>query len=542
MRRAVLALLPMLFVLPAGAAAASPRPVDFDQTVPASRFAMQASARAATAWRVTAPLTAPRRFDLLGVPVDADASRVELRVLRGGAVWSRWTAASPGEPVWTGPARTYQLRIAGRARDARVHFVAVERRPRAAPLATPAAGGRPAIVPRSAWDPHDDCPPRVTPVYGRVDFALVHHTVSLNGYGPADVPAIVLAICRFHRNGNGWNDIGYNLLADRYGRLYEGRAGGLEAPVVGAQAQGWNGVSTGVAAIGDFSGSAPPAAMLGAIARGIAWKLGLAGVPAGEPPVGEVSIGGDLNRWREGAHVRFQRISGHRDGDGTECPGGALYARLPELRALVQQLLPAPRDLLTISPAVAPQPQGGPVFLTGRLARADGRRPVGAAVVLQQRVGDAWSDVTFVATGADGIWSAALPLTQNGDVRAVAVASEIASAEIPVRVEAGVSVRASTRHVRAGDAIALTGATSPAKRRVAVAVERQLLDHRGTDAGRPRFRRVSVRALATVDGSYATSLRLPAAGVYRVSVRTATDATNAAGSSRPVRVRVLRGR
>lgn len=541
MRRALIAQLLVAAALP-GSAAAAPRAIDFEQTVAPGRFAAPAplGAQAASTWTVTAPRRAPARFDLLGVTASDDGALTEMRVRQRGR-WTRWTHAHAGEPVWTGPARIYQLRTAGPARTVRLHFVAV-RRSQALPLASPAARGRPAIVPRSSWDPGNDCPPRVTPIYGRVDFAMVHHTVSLNGYGAAATPAMILAICRFHRNGNEWNDIGYNLLVDRYGRIFEGRAGGLEAPVIGAQAQGWNSVSTGVAAIGDFSGGGASSTTLNALARAIAWKLGLAGVPASGPAIGEVSIGGDLNRWRKGAHVRFQRISGHRDGDETDCPGGALYAQLPALRSLVQRLLPPPRDLLTISPAVAPQPQGDPTFLTGRLARADGRRPAGAVVAVQQRVGGTWGDVASVATGADGIWSAALPLSQNGDVRAVALASGIASATIPVQVRAGVSIRVSARQVRLETAIQLTGATTPTKARVRVLVERELEGERTDGSGRPRFRRQAIRTIATVDGRYATALRLPAAGRYRVTVRTATDRVNAAGSSRALKLRVLRAR
>ena len=80
--------------------------------------------------------------------------------------------------------------------------------------------------------------------------AFVHHTENPNGYSAGEVPAMLRAIYAFHRYVNGWNDIGYNFVIDLYGRIFEARAGGIDEPVVGAHAGGYNLVSTGVAVLG----------------------------------------------------------------------------------------------------------------------------------------------------------------------------------------------------------------------------------------------------------------------------------------------------
>ena len=133
-------------------------------------------------------------------------------------------------------------------RAARRCSAAAARRPRTA--RRPAR--RRAIITRSAWG-GDSVPPREAPLYGDVQLAFVHHTVTANDYAPEDSAGIVLGIARYHRNSNGWNDIGYNFLVDKYGQIFEGRAGGIDQPIVGAQAQGWNSHSTGISCIGTFT-------------------------------------------------------------------------------------------------------------------------------------------------------------------------------------------------------------------------------------------------------------------------------------------------
>ena len=49
----------------------------------------------------------------------------------------------------------------------------------------------------------------------------------------------------YHVKANGWNDIGYNFLVDRYGQVFEGRGGGMQRNVIGAHAAGFNTGSVG---------------------------------------------------------------------------------------------------------------------------------------------------------------------------------------------------------------------------------------------------------------------------------------------------------
>jgi len=92
-----------------------------------------------------------------------------------------------------------------------------------------------------------------------VQVGLVHHTVGTNTYTAAQVPAIIRGIYDFHVNGRGWSDVGYQFLIDRFGRIWEGRAGGVDKAVLGAQAGGYNSGSFGASVMGDYTSAAVPA-------------------------------------------------------------------------------------------------------------------------------------------------------------------------------------------------------------------------------------------------------------------------------------------
>ncbi len=311
-----------------------------------------------------------------------------------------------GDPVWTGGAtRALQLRSRARLHDVVLHLVDVSAGSGAhsasLPLAAPvldAGPGQPPIVARSAWAPRGVARPRVAPEYGSVRLAFVHHTENPNGYAASEVPAMLRAIYVFHRYVRGWDDIGYNFVIDLYGRIFEARAGGIDEAVVGAQAGGYNLVSTGVAILGTFSSvpiSAPAHAALESL---LAWKLALHGVPAeGRVTVRVNPAGAVYSRFPANARVSLPRIAGHRDGDSTDCPGDVLYAELPAIRGRVRRLAPAPAQLtLTLAAGTL----GGALTLPG------GAPVAGAAIALQSRTvaarGEAVTETTLAEVLADG--------------------------------------------------------------------------------------------------------------------------------------------
>ena len=194
------------------------------------------------------------------------------------------------------------------------------------PGAAAAAAARPTIYTRAQWGA-DESIRKGSPSYGQVQLAFVHHTVGSNSYTPDQVPAIIRGIYAYHVQGEGWSDIGYNFLVDRFGRTWEGRYGGVDRPVVGAQTLNYNSWSTGVSVLGNYQVAAPTQASVDAIKRLLAWKFQLYGIPA----VGTVVANGHT----------FNRISGHRDGFSTSCPGQYLYAKLPEIRSGTAALMGA---------------------------------------------------------------------------------------------------------------------------------------------------------------------------------------------------------
>jgi len=194
----------------------------------------------------------------------------------------------------------------------------------------PYIGPRPRIITRRGWGADEKLREKGFVYTKKVKAVFVHHTASGNNYSCSQAPSVIRGIYRYHVESSGWRDIGYNFLVDKCGNIYEGRAGGVAKPVLGAHTLGFNTNSMGIAVLGTFGTAKPSSAAVTAIARLSAWKLGLYGVnPRGKTYL--KSGGGNL--YRKGKNVRLNAISGHRDGFATECPGRQLYGKLGSARS-----------------------------------------------------------------------------------------------------------------------------------------------------------------------------------------------------------------
>ncbi len=211
------------------------------------------------------------RFNLVGLHWRGPGA-VQFRTRSLAGRWNGWMDAAPededqpdtgtderarlaswrlGNPWWVGPSDRIEYRLRGKVTRLRAYFVWS---PSAGvPARTLQSAGAPPIVPRSGWNA-DETIRRSTPAIApAIRLAVVHHTAGANGYTAAQSPSIVRAIELYHVKGNGWNDIGYNFLVDRFGTVFEGRYGGIDRNVVGAHAEGFNTGSVGVSVLGEYS-------------------------------------------------------------------------------------------------------------------------------------------------------------------------------------------------------------------------------------------------------------------------------------------------
>jgi hypothetical protein len=311
-------------------------------------------------------------FSMVGVTWAADEqvsdTVVQVRVRDDAGDWGAWTEVTIEDadqdegtetaaevrggtsPLWAGPSTGVEVELATRSgaqpTDVQLDLIDPGSSDADASLDSPeitdtaeAAAAMPPVYSRAQWGANEKIRtwgPEYAPT---IKAATIHHTADSNNYTADQVPAIMRSIYQYHTVSRGWGDIGYNVIADKFGRLWEGRSGGLASTVIGAHAGGFNTGTFGVSMLGNYELVAPPQVMLTAVSNIVAWKLALYGVnPKGQ--VALVSGGSGTARWPAGTKVYMPTVFAHRDVGTTACPGQYAFARMNDIRAMVAARIP----------------------------------------------------------------------------------------------------------------------------------------------------------------------------------------------------------
>jgi hypothetical protein len=210
--------------------------------------------------------------------------------------------------------------------------------------------GGPQVISRAAWGADESIrcsQPSLSPT---LRGAIVHHTAGSNDYTPQQSAEIVRGIYAYHARTLNWCDIGYNVLVDKYGQIFEGAFGGLDRNVEGTHTGGFNRDTVGLSMIGNLDEIAPSGPMIASAGRFLKWRLNLAGLN----PAGTADLTSEYfsdSKFPAGTQTHMPMIAGHRDYNNTSCPGNLGYPALTQIRSLAGAIAPPSPEA---QPEIAP--------------------------------------------------------------------------------------------------------------------------------------------------------------------------------------------
>ncbi|OLR89771.1 peptidoglycan recognition protein family protein [Actinokineospora bangkokensis] len=199
-------------------------------------------------------------------------------------------------------------------------------------------------------------------------YIVVHHTAGPNSSDTSLAHAYSLSrsIQNYHMDSNGWIDSGQQLTNSRGGHVTEGRHRSLEVlinggqHVLGANVGNHNSEVIGIENEGLYTSVDVPGALWNSLVNLVAYIASQYGIAPSQ-------------------------IRGHRDFNSTECPGGVLYGRLPELRSAVGGVLGREVVHPESWPLLKPGDTGDRVRVAQHLLRENGTRDLPVDGVFGER-------------------------------------------------------------------------------------------------------------------------------------------------------------
>ena len=191
--------------------------------------------------------------------------------------------------------------------------------------------GMPKVISRAGWGANEAIRCKNPTYDNTLGGITIHHTAGSNNYSQSQAPGIVRGIYQYHAQTLGWCDVGYHVLADKYGTLYEGRYGGLNKNVRGVHAGGFNANTWAISMMGNYDIEQPSETLIRNVGEMAGWRAKVANLD----PTGSgihYSEGGSYTFYPQGASVRLPNIFAHRDVGNTACPGKYAYARMGDIR------------------------------------------------------------------------------------------------------------------------------------------------------------------------------------------------------------------
>ena len=294
----------------------------------------------------------------LGLTWTGEDSHGRYRLRRAGR-WGSWQPVRPTDAgvtgrraslVHVGRADAYQVDLDRGAGDVRVAAInTVDGPPGATRRPVRRWSGMPYLS-RAAWGADEslrfgpDGSEGLPSEYFDVQTLTVHHTATANA--DPDPAATVRAVYAFQAlPPQDFGDLGYHLLIDEAGRVYEGRYSGRDwLPVFGGRSRrgrpqmnngahvaGFNAGNVGIALLGELTDQGPSSAAR----RSLVLVLAVLSRICGLDPRGTTDYMNPIS----GDTATVPTISGHRDWVATACPGDAFYPRLGVVRSDVVRLL-----------------------------------------------------------------------------------------------------------------------------------------------------------------------------------------------------------